>query len=721
MLLPTATLDYSPALPADAGSGADGSPPRVRPAKFHYPSGSRPLEGYTIKRGIGRGGFGEVYFALSDAGKEVALKRIERNLEVELRGVSQCLNLRHQNLIELYDIRQDDSGESWVVMEYIAGPSLKEVLDRNPIGLTADEVLFWFRGLAAGVGCLHDHGIVHRDLKPANLFDDGGSVKVGDYGLCKFISNGKKSGQTESVGTFHYMAPEIGKGDYGKEIDIYALGIVLYEMLTGRLPFDGESSQEIMMKHLTADPDLSAVPETFRFVIARALRKDCTQRFANVQEMLAAIERAMEPPIEVDSPLPEPPPVAPRGESAGQLTGAPVIDNPVLLVTPPEPFFIGELDEPEIVLGPVKPGPGKPLNTTAPARPNLHRPLDGRARVLPMAAAGASAATPPAVASEPIAQALKSAGSGFVNWLNHGRGGTLLKVIVLLAGVTGFVLASPWLIPAGMVLGALYLVYLGIRLMVQAASGVHFESESANAGSGRPKRVSPEQQCRQWLGLKTVSDKLMELSGSMLGATAVSAILGVVMLVIAGKPLDLAIDTWTLYAWLMLTSTLGAWIVLAAGKLWETSPGEPMKRRFVLLVLGLGLGAAAFVLQQLLYVPLTDEWSSMHLQFFKQPANMLAGSQPLLPMFLVYFGGLLPLVGWWKQTDPLRESRLAVWPIIVTAVAAWLWYAVWQFPQPWGFMVGIMTSISVQLSSPWLSPVARTKIRERNSLAGQTT
>jgi hypothetical protein len=92
--------------------------------------------------------------------------------------------------------------------------------------------------------------------------------------------------------------------------------------------------------------------------------------------------------------------------------------------------------------------------------------------------------------------------------------------------------------------------------------------------------------------------------------------------------------------------------------------------------------------------------------------NMLAGSQPLLPMFLVYFGGLLPLVGWWKQTDPLRESRLAVWPIMVTAVVAWLWYALWQFPQPWGFMVAVTTSAAVQLSAPWLSPASRKQIRD---------
>ena len=86
--------------------------------KFTYPSGATPLDGYTIKRGIGIGGFGEVYFALNDAGKEVALKKIQRNLDIELRGVRQCLNMKHVNLISLWDIQTTGEGESWVVMEY---------------------------------------------------------------------------------------------------------------------------------------------------------------------------------------------------------------------------------------------------------------------------------------------------------------------------------------------------------------------------------------------------------------------------------------------------------------------------------------------------------------------------------------------------------------------------------------------------------------------------
>jgi hypothetical protein len=258
--------------------------------KFSYQSGQRPLDGFTLKRGIGRGGFGEVYFALSDGGKEVALKLVRGEGQIELRGVAQCLNLKHSNLVNLYDLRTDQKGDHWVVMEYVAGEPLNVVLARHPGGVPRELAREWFLGIARAVGYLHDHGIVHRDLKPGNVFLENGMVKVGDYGLSKAISTSQRTAQTQSIGTVHYMAPEISTGNYNKQIDIYAAGVILFEMLSGRPPFEGESSGEILMKHLTQPPDLSKLPPEYVPILSKALAKNPVQRYASMAEMARAVE-----------------------------------------------------------------------------------------------------------------------------------------------------------------------------------------------------------------------------------------------------------------------------------------------------------------------------------------------------------------------------------------------------------------------------------------------
>jgi len=293
--------------------------------KFSYRSGQRPLDGYTLKRGVGQGAFGEVYFAVSDGGKEVALKLLRGHTDAELRGVSHCLNLKHPNLVHLYDLRTDARGDHWVVMEYVFGESLASVINKHPTGLPTEVIREWFAALARGVAYLHNQGVVHRDLKPANIFVEHGQIKIGDYGLSRRISGSEGGDLSRGVGTPHYMAPEIKNGNYTASIDVYACGIILFEMICGHRPFDGETPMEVLMKHFLDSPDLTPLPAAYRGVLGRALEKDPAKRFANVSELAKAVEEMfsvgrreaaapLPPPLPNATPKPASPPrAAPSG------------------------------------------------------------------------------------------------------------------------------------------------------------------------------------------------------------------------------------------------------------------------------------------------------------------------------------------------------------------------------------------------------------------------
>ena len=258
---------------------------------------------YLIVRRLGSGGMADVYLAEDqELGRRVALKLLnerhahdEQFVERFKREAQSAASLNHPNIVSIFD-RGYAEDTYYIAMEFLDGRTLKELIVRNgptPIPIAID----YARQVLGAIAFAHRHGVVHRDIKPHNVVvGKDGRLKVTDFG----IARSGASQMTEAgsiVGTAQYLSPEQARGaPVDPRSDLYSLGIVLYEMLTGKVPFTGDAPVEIAMKHLTAVPEppsklRSEVPHDLDAVVMRALAKEPDQRYGSAEEMDADLAR----------------------------------------------------------------------------------------------------------------------------------------------------------------------------------------------------------------------------------------------------------------------------------------------------------------------------------------------------------------------------------------------------------------------------------------------
>jgi serine/threonine-protein kinase len=259
---------------------------------------------YMIERQIGSGGMADVYLATDQSlGRKVAIKilsdRYARDaafVERFRREAAAAASLRHPNIVTVYD-RGEAMGTSYIAMEYLDGPTLKEEITRRAPLPEPEAVNYATQSLAA-LEAAHRQGVVHRDVKPHNMvLTDEGRLKVTDFGIARAANTQQMTEVGSIVGTAQYLSPEQARGlAVGPESDIYSMGVVLYEMLCGDLPFTGESAVDIAMKQVSDTPPPlhrknRLVSPAMEQVVMRALAKDPALRFSSAKGMAEELAR----------------------------------------------------------------------------------------------------------------------------------------------------------------------------------------------------------------------------------------------------------------------------------------------------------------------------------------------------------------------------------------------------------------------------------------------
>ena len=256
---------------------------------------------YKILEKLGSGGMGTVYRAQDlKLDRYVALKFLPPHLSQDEESKKRFIHeakaasaLNHPNIATIYEIDEAE-GQMFIAMEYVEGPSLQDVIvganGRSPLPI--DLAIDYAIQIAEGLSKAHAKGIIHRDIKPANiLVTEDGVVKIVDFGLAKLAGATKLTKEGTSMGTVAYMSPEQTQGaEVDHRTDIWALGVVLYEMLTGEPPFKGDYEQAVIYSILNEEPDFSGIPEALIPVVQKALAKQAEERYQNVGEMLADLK-----------------------------------------------------------------------------------------------------------------------------------------------------------------------------------------------------------------------------------------------------------------------------------------------------------------------------------------------------------------------------------------------------------------------------------------------
>jgi serine/threonine-protein kinase len=261
---------------------------------------------YVIQGKLGIGGMAVVYKARDTKLDRLVTLKVMRDeymsdeeflarFQIEARAAA---GLSHTNIVNVYDVGQDN-GVNYIVMEYIDGVTLKELIKRKA-PFQNDETLGVAIQIASALSNSHAHGVIHRDIKPQNILVTGqGVIKVTDFGIARAAGSATKTTAGNTMGSVHYISPEQARGVYvDNKTDIYSLGIVMFEMATGQLPFDGESSVAVALKQIEEPlPSIKElnpnVSESLNRIIQKATSKNTSRRYQTIDDMLVDLKRGL--------------------------------------------------------------------------------------------------------------------------------------------------------------------------------------------------------------------------------------------------------------------------------------------------------------------------------------------------------------------------------------------------------------------------------------------